>query len=76
MINSTKKIVKEVYNNLCRRSTRNVDQFSISASSEIDRILFRQKVSMNNKNGNAYEYAGFQAKTITSMIVQKQLALS
>ena len=75
MPNTMQKLIKSVYENFGKSKPIQKDYARESASMEASRILNLQKeVSLTPVN-DSYAEAGFEAKTLTSIMVQNQIAM-
>lgn len=70
--NLTQKCIKEIYSSFGTTEKKNDSFYKSIASTEIDKIITAQKA--NSKANKNYAKAGFQATSLTSRIVQNQIA--
>ncbi|WP_457748764.1 hypothetical protein [Sulfurimonas sp.] len=75
MPNTMQKLIKSVYENFEKNKHIQRDYAKESASMEVDRLLKLQKEASLTPVNDSYAEAGFEAKTLTSIMVQNQIAM-
>jgi hypothetical protein len=74
MQNAMQNLIKKVYRDFGKTKRIEKDYVKESASLEIRKIIALQKKASISPANISYEEAGFKAETLTSIMVQNQIA--